>query len=71
MKVLDLFSGIGGFSLAFESVGFETIAFVEKDKFCQKVLRKHWPNVAIETDIKNFKGEKHEADVVVGGFPCQ
>jgi DNA (cytosine-5)-methyltransferase 1 len=41
LKLLDLFSGIGGFSLGLESTGgFETIAFVEKDKFCQKVLAK-------------------------------
>jgi site-specific DNA-cytosine methylase len=41
LKVLDLFSGIGGFSLGLESTGhFETIAFVEKDEFCQKVLKK-------------------------------
>jgi DNA (cytosine-5)-methyltransferase 1 len=40
LKVLDLFSGIGGFSLGLESTGhFETIAFVEKDEFCQKVLQ--------------------------------
>ena len=48
LKVLDLFSGIGGFSLGLESTGhFETIAFCEKDQFCQKVLNKHWSNVPI------------------------
>ena len=72
MKILDLFSGIGGFSLGMESTGhFETIKFVEMDKYCQKVLRKHWPNVPIEEDIKNVKGKEFEADVIVGGFPCQ
>ena len=72
LKVLDLFSGIGGFSLGLESTEeFETIAFVEKDKFCQKVLKKHWPNIKIEEDIRNVKGEKYEADVITGGFPCQ
>ena len=41
LKVLDLFSGIGGFSLGLESTGhFKTIGFVEKDKFCQKILKK-------------------------------
>jgi len=72
LKLLDLFSGIGGFSLGLESTGgFETIAFVEKDDFCQKVLKKHWPNITIEGDIRNVKGDKYEADVVTGGFPCQ
>ena len=72
LKLLDLFSGIGGFSLGLESTGgFETIAFVEKNEFCQKVLKKHWPNITIEGDIRNFKGEKYEADIITGGFPCQ
>ena len=72
MKVLDLFSGIGGFSLGLESTGyFETIAFVEKDKFCQKVLQKNFNNIPIEEDIRNVKGSDYAADVVTGGFPCQ
>jgi DNA (cytosine-5)-methyltransferase 1 len=72
LRTLDLFSGIGGFSLGLESTGFfETIGFVEKDKFCQKVLKKHWSNINIEDDIRNVKGEKYQADVVTGGFPCQ
>ena len=72
LKLLDLFSGIGGFSLGLESTGFfETIAFVEKDKFCQKVLRKNFNNIPIEEDIRNVKGSKYKADVITGGFPCQ
>jgi len=72
LKVLDLFSGIGGFSLGLESTGFfETMAFVEKDEFCQKVLKKNFNNIPIEGDIRNVKGEKYRADVVTGGFPCQ
>ena len=72
LRTLDLFSGIGGFSLGLESTGFfETIGFVEKDKFCQRVLKKHWSNINIEEDIRNVKGEKYQADVVTGGFPCQ
>ena len=72
LKVLDLFSGIGGFSLGLESTGhFETIAFCEKDQFCQKVLQKNFKNIPIEGDVRNVKGEKYKADVVVGGFPCQ
>jgi DNA (cytosine-5)-methyltransferase 1 len=72
LKVLDLFSGIGGFSLALESTGhFETIAFVEKDKFCQKVLAKNFKGIPIEGDIRNVKGNRYQADVITGGFPCQ
>jgi len=72
MKLLDLFSGIGGFSLGAESHGIETIGFVEKDPFCQRVLKKNWPNVPIESDIRNVKGENYGAtDIISGGFPCQ
>ena len=72
MKVLDLFSGIGGFTLGLDSTGFfKTVKFVEKDKYCQKVLRKNFPNIPIEEDIKNVKGKEGDADVIVGGFPCQ
>ena len=72
LKVLDLFSGIGGFSLGLESTGhFETIAFCEKDEFCQKVLQKNFKNIPIEGDVRNVKGDKYKADVVTGGFPCQ
>ena len=70
LKLLDLFSGIGGFSLGFEKTGaFETIAFCEKDKFCQSVLKKHWNNIRIYDEIRNLKDI--QADVVTGGFPCQ
>jgi len=55
MKHLDLFSGIGGFSLACEWAGIETIGFVEIDKYCQKVLKKHWPSVQIVEDIRNVE----------------
>jgi len=72
MKVLDLFSGIGGFSLGLESTGyFKTIAFCEKDKFCQKVLQKNFPNIPIESEVRDVKGEKYATEVVTGGFPCQ
>ena len=74
MKIVDLFSGIGGFSYAAEKLvgGFETIAFVEREPYCQKVLRKHWHNVPIFNDIRSFDGKEfRDADIVVGGFPCQ
>lgn len=73
MKVLDLFSGIGGFSLGLERAGMETVAFCEINKFCQKVLRKHWPRLPIYSNIKELDGTlfRGSIDVVCGGFPCQ
>ena len=72
LKLLDLFSGIGGFSLGMEATKqIKTIGFVEKDKFCQKVLRKNFKNVPIDEEIRNVKGSKYTADIISGGFPCQ
>ena len=70
LKVIDLFSGIGGFALGLQSTGyFKTIQFVENEKWCQKILAKNFPGVPIHDDVKTFQG--YGADVVVGGFPCQ
>lgn len=73
LKVLDLFSGIGGFSLGLERAGMETVAFCEQDEHCQRVLKKHWPKVPIFEDIKNLKAKHLPSDIflVAGGFPCQ
>ena len=73
MKVLDLFSGIGGFSLGLERAGMETIAFCEFDEHAQKVLRKHWPAVPIHSDIRELDAKQYRGtvDVICGGFPCQ
>jgi len=74
MKVLDLFAGIGGFSLAAHCMGWETTAFVERDKFCQKVLRKNFgQDIEIHDDITSFSGKPFHGrvDIVTGGFPCQ
>jgi DNA (cytosine-5)-methyltransferase 1 len=72
LRVLDLFSGIGGFSLAARWLGgFETVQFVERDPFCQRILHKHWPTIPIHDDICTFQPEPESADVVCGGFPCQ
>ena len=73
MKVLDLFSGIGGFSLGLERAGMETVAFCEFDKHAQKVLRKHWPDVPIYSDIRELDAKQFRGtvSVVTGGFPCQ
>lgn len=73
LRVLDLFSGIGGFSLGLERTqGFETIAFCEIDPFCRRVLAKHWPNVRQFNDVTKLRGEDvGPVDVICGGFPCQ
>lgn len=73
LKVLDLFSGIGGFSLGLERTGgFETVAFCEIEPYCQRVLAKHWPEVPCFPDITKLRGEDvGPVDVVCGGPPCQ
>lgn len=69
----SLFTGIGGFDLAAERVGFENIFQVENNNFCKKVLEKNFPNVKRYNDIKEFIGTKYKGkiDVISGGFPCQ
>eukprot|EP00918_Siedleckia_nematoides_P052495 GHVU01114673.1.p1 GENE.GHVU01114673.1~~GHVU01114673.1.p1 ORF type:complete len:387 (-),score=28.71 GHVU01114673.1:625-1785(-) len=76
IKVLDVCSGIGGFSLGLGSTGFfETVAFCEVDEFCCKVLNKHWPNTPIYKDLKEIGNEPkriiQEFDLLCGGIPCQ
>ena len=72
MKVLDLFSGIGGFSLGLERAGMETVAFCEINPFCQQILKKHWPHVPIHGDITELRGKDvGPVDLICGGFPCQ
>ena len=75
MRMLDLFSGIGGFSLAAEWVwgdDLEIVAFCEIDKYCRKVLNKNFPSVPIYKDIKELDGEAFkDIDLITGGFPCQ
>lgn len=72
-KVLDLFSGIGGFALAFEAAGFETHAFAEIEPYPCKILAQHWPEVPNLGDVRGINGEDYRGtvDVVCGGFPCQ
>ncbi len=71
MRHLDLFSGIGGFALAARWVGWETVGFCEIDPYCQKVLKKHWPDVPIYEDVRELKGGQiGPVDVITGGFPC-
>jgi len=71
LTIGSLFSGIGGFELGFEHEGFETRWFIENDPYCQKVLRKHWPDVPIYGDIRAIDfGTLERVDVLTGGFPC-
>ena len=73
MKHLSLFSGIGGIDLAAHWAGFETIAFVERDPFCQQVLEKNFPGIPIHGDILEFNAKEYEnqIEIVSAGFPCQ
>lgn len=74
LRVLDLFSGIGGFSLGLERTGgFETVAFCEIEPFCQKILAKHWPGVPCYDDVRTLTAASGigTVDVICGGYPCQ
>ncbi len=71
LRVLDLFSGIGGFSLGLERAGMRTIGFCEIKEYCRSVLANHWPDVSCHADIKTREFAEGEADVICGGFPCQ
>ena len=72
MKGLSLFSGIGGLDLAFEWAGGQVAAMCEIQPYCQKILKKHWPNIPLFEDITKLRGEDIGAvDIIYGGFPCQ
>ena len=78
LQHLDLFSGIGGFSLGLEATGgFETKAFCDIEKYPRQVLQKHWPHVKQYEDIKELNYERLKADgidsidIITGGYPCQ
>lgn len=77
LRLLDLFSGIGGFSLGLERTGgFETVAFCEIDPFCRRELARLWPKVRQYNDVQELTGTRLAADgiavdAICGGFPCQ
>ena len=72
LTVLDLFSGIGGFSLGLERTGgFRTVSFCEIDSYCRAVLANHWPDIPCYGDIRAFHGSTGLVDIICGGFPCQ
>lgn len=71
MRVLDLFSGIGGFSVGLERAGMKTVAFCEIDPMAVAVLKQNFPGVPIYADIRQLHGQRGAADIITGGFPCQ
>jgi DNA (cytosine-5)-methyltransferase 1 len=75
LNVLDVFSGIGGFSIGLEAVEMQTVAFCEINPFCRKILTRHWPSVPVFSDITTVHKEDLKTlptiDVIAGGFPCQ
>jgi len=72
IKFLDLFAGIGGFSLGLERAGMECVGQVEIDSYCNKVLEKHWPHVKRIKDVHDVKGNTFSAvELICGGVPCQ
>ncbi|TGW07659.1 DNA (cytosine-5-)-methyltransferase, partial [Mesorhizobium sp. M2D.F.Ca.ET.145.01.1.1] len=72
LKVISLFAGIGGFDRAFDVADGDVVMQCELDKFCQTILKKHWPKTKRVSDIKTLMpSDMPEADVWTAGFPCQ
>ena len=76
MKVLSLFSGVGGFDMGLENAGMETVFQCEWDKHANSILYKHWPDVPKWDDVSTLTGKHILAhapvvDVVAWGSPCQ
>ena len=65
LKILDLFSGIGGFSLGLERAGMETVAFCEFDPHARKILNKHWPDTPIHEDIRSLDATQYRGAIDV------
>ncbi len=71
-KVASFFAGIGGFDLGCERAGMEVVFQCEVNTFCQKVLKKHWPDTPLHSDIKKLDAKNiPDANIWCGGFPCQ
>lgn len=75
-NVLDLFSGVGGFSIGFENAGFNIALAIDLDKDCEKTHNRNFAHIPfIQEDIRNIKSIKDklnvDIDVIIGGPPCQ
>lgn len=73
MNHASLCSGIGGFDLAAEWMGWQNVFAVEKDKDCQAILKKNFKELTLYDDVKEFKGAKYKGaiEIISAGFPCQ
>lgn len=80
MQVVSLFSGIGGFEIAAEWMGWDNIVSCEINPFGQQVLQYHYPNAYHHNDIhtltyekikQNSRWNEHADTIICGGFPCQ
>lgn len=71
LKLLGLFSGIGGFEYGLQNAGMEIEAMCENDKKCNLVLDKHFKNINRFYDVKDINKTSGEYDIICGGFPCQ
>tara|TARA_B100000700_G_scaffold330303_1_gene455829 strand:+ start:116 stop:646 length:531 start_codon:yes stop_codon:yes gene_type:complete len=78
VRVFDICSGIGGFSLGLHATGgFETVAFCEYDPFCRNILEKNFPGIPIFNDLKELANDEETIrtipyfDLICGGIPCQ
>ena len=77
---VDLCSGIGGFALGFEWAGLsKPVMFCDTEAWCRKILRKHWPDVPIEEDVKELANDPDglipdtdpRRTIITAGYPCQ
>lgn len=71
MRHVDLFSGIGGFALALDSIEEFDHTFVECEQHLQNVLNKNWEGATVHGDIRDFRPLMSSPFLVTGGFPCQ
>jgi DNA (cytosine-5)-methyltransferase 1 len=72
MRLASYFAGIGGFDLGFQHAGIIPAFHCEIDPFCQRVLKRHWPEIPLHDDITTLKAQDiPEAEIWAGGWPCQ
>lgn len=72
MRFSSFFAGIGGFDLGFQQAGLTPAFHCEIDPYCQKILKRHWPEVPLHGDIQTLEADSiPESDLWAGGWPCQ